>query len=274
MRLAFIGVDRLVVRLLDRLTGSGLDVVGLAGKAPADATIRWPDLDVFPDGAELLLQRKPDVLLVAEGDVDQVRASAGRECLVVGLSDGNPLAVLLQAIIDSEGDEQERARRVSRFLAERQFLDRLAEEMRRASRYSVNLSLAVFVLDGFQAFGERNGQDLAELAFKDFCDIVSRNVRDVDILGRLADDQLAALLPETGRLGALKLADRIRCVVEGYPFPSAELRRVERLKLNGGVSSFPAVAETADDLFEQALEALNASLRAGPNQTRLYKKPA
>ncbi|MHB8780773.1 MAG: GGDEF domain-containing protein [Candidatus Geothermincolia bacterium] len=274
MRLAFVGVDRLVVRLLDRLIGSDLDILGVAGNVPADATIRWPELDVFNDATELLLERTPDVLLVAEGSVRDLQVAAGLECLVLAIGEGGPLAAFLTAVLDSEGEEQERARRVSRFLTERQFQERLAEEMRRASRYSVNLSLGIFVLEGFRSFQERNGNELAELALQDFCDIVSRNVRDVDILGRLGGGRLAVLLPETGRLGALKLADRIRCVVEGYPFPSAELRRVERLRANGGISSFPAVADTADELYEQALEALDASLRVGPNQTRLFKKPA
>ncbi|MDD5666663.1 MAG: diguanylate cyclase, partial [Actinomycetota bacterium] len=72
------------------------------------------------------------------------------------------------------------------------------------------------------------------------------------------------------RLGAMRLAERIRKVIEEYPFPSREKKEVESLTACVGVSSFPANADNDQDLMEKALAALTTAKAAGPNNVRLY----
>ncbi len=150
------------------------------------------------------------------------------------------------------------------------FQHQLGQEVNRARRYSLNVCLLVFEIDDYKGYMDRNGRYMADFILSDMGSIVKRNTREVDTPARCGDNLYAVLLPETRRLGAMRLAERIRKVVEEYPFPSREKKELEELTVCVGVSSFPANAENDQDLMNKALAALTAAKTAGPNNVRLY----
>jgi diguanylate cyclase (GGDEF)-like protein len=150
------------------------------------------------------------------------------------------------------------------------FLQRLHEEISRARRYSLNVCLVFLEIDGFEDYVERNGRFLGDLVISDVGSIIKRNTREVDTAARYQGHTFAVLLPETRRLGAMRLAERIRKVVEEYPFPSREKKEVETLTMSAGVASYPACADSEETLLERALAALAAARAEGPNRVRLY----
>lgn len=150
------------------------------------------------------------------------------------------------------------------------FNQRLDEEMQRARRYSLNLTLLLLQVDDFEGYLERNGRLLADLVLFDMGNIIRRNTREVDIAARNGGERFAVLLPETGRLGGMRLAERIRAVVEEYPFPSRERKEAEYLTVCCGVASFPAHADNREDLLRRVFAALEAARSSGPNNIRLY----
>ncbi len=150
------------------------------------------------------------------------------------------------------------------------FQHQLNQEVSRARRYSLNVCLLFFEIDDYEGYIERNGRYMADFILSDLGNIVLRNTREVDTAARYGENLFAVLLPETRRLGAMRLAERIRKVVEEYPFPSREKKEVENLTACVGVSSFPANADNDLDLMNKALAALTAAKTAGPNNVRLY----
>lgn len=150
------------------------------------------------------------------------------------------------------------------------FLHQVKREVNRARRYSLNVCLLFFEIDDFAGYLERNGRYLGDFVLGDVGNIVRRNTREVDTAAHYGDGLFTVLLPETRRLGAMRLAERIRKVVEEYPFPSRVKKEVARLTVCVGVSSYPANAENDNDLLEKALAALAAAKTAGPNSVRLY----
>ena len=150
------------------------------------------------------------------------------------------------------------------------FQHQLSQEVSRARRYSLNVCLLFFEIDDYEAYIERNGRYLADFILTDVGNIVKRNTREVDTAARYGENLFAVLLPETRRLGAMRLAERIRKVMEEYPFPSREKKEVESLTACVGVSSFPANADNDQDLMNKALAALTAAKAAGSNNVRLY----
>ncbi|WP_287154877.1 sensor domain-containing diguanylate cyclase [Candidatus Solincola tengchongensis] len=150
------------------------------------------------------------------------------------------------------------------------FLQRLHEEISRARRYSLNVCLVFLEIDGFEEYVERNGRFLGDLVISDVGSIIRRNTREVDTAARYQGHTFAVLLPETRRLGAMRLAERIRKVVEEYPFPSREKKEVESLTMSAGVASYPACADSEETLLERALAALAAARTQGPNRVLLY----
>lgn len=150
------------------------------------------------------------------------------------------------------------------------FLSRLAEEVNRARRYSLVVCLVVLELDGFDQYERNNGSALADLALSDLGNAIRKSTREVDVPARIGESRFAVLLPETRRLGAMRLAERLRQVVEDYPFPAQKGREAERLTACVGVASFPASAENDTVLLEKAVLAMEAAQAAGPDQVRLF----
>ncbi|MEW6555005.1 MAG: sensor domain-containing diguanylate cyclase [Actinomycetota bacterium] len=154
------------------------------------------------------------------------------------------------------------------------FQHQLSQEVNRARRYSLNVCLLFFEIDDYEGYIERNGRYMADFILSDLGNIVLRNTREVDTAARYGENLFAVLLPETRRLGAMRLAERIRKVVEEYPFPSREKKEVESLTACVGISSFPANADNDVDLMNKAMAALTAAKAAGPNNVRLYSESA
>jgi len=150
------------------------------------------------------------------------------------------------------------------------FHQRLHEEICRARRYSLNVCLVMLEIDGFEAYVKRNGRFMGEFILSDVGNIIRRNTREVDTAARYEGHLFALLLPETRRLGAVRLAERIRKVMEEYPFPSRERKEVETLTICAGIASYPANASGEQDLVEKAQAALRAAKAEGPNSIRLY----
>jgi hypothetical protein len=122
------------------------------------------------------------------------------------------------------------------------FLSRLAEETDRAQRYQLELGLLVFQLP----VGSRNKpqQWKLEVALRD-C------LRKADIAGRLSEETLAAVLPETGR-GTPAAAERI----------AALLLRAGASTVSTGFACYPADAQSAPQLIQVAIERIT---EAGPS---------
>ncbi len=152
------------------------------------------------------------------------------------------------------------------------FQHQLKQEVSRARRYSLNVCLLFFALDDYDGYVERNGRYMGDFILSDLGNIVLRNTREVDTPARYGENLFAVLLPETRRLGAMRLADRIRKVIEEYPFPSREKKEVEKLTVCVGVSSFPTNADNDQDLLNMAMSALTAARTAGPNNVRLFSE--
>lgn len=150
------------------------------------------------------------------------------------------------------------------------FQHQVRQEMSRARRYSLNVCLVFFEIDDYEGYIKRNGRYMGDFILSDIGNIAKRNTREVDTAARYAENMFAVLLPETRRLGAMRLAERIRKVMDEYPFPSRERKEVERLTVCVGVSSYPANADNEQEIINKALAALTAAKAEGPNNVRLY----
>ncbi len=150
------------------------------------------------------------------------------------------------------------------------FLRRLSEEISRARRYSLNVSLVLMELDDLSGYRERNGRTMAELVLSDLGSLIKRSTREVDVAARYGEDRIAVLLPETRRIGALRLAERLLGIVADYPFPSTMKGETERLTACAGIASYPANAENDRELLFKAMEALERAKKAGPGNFHLY----
>jgi len=268
---------------MDRLVGESLGVTGsLCGEAfdtgrPAQGMIS-EDIEEIRYLKDTGLKRLFTFPMRAEGRIIGIFALGRREeeefdalkmTLLSLLADQAGLAVQISRLY-TELEANVVLDSCSGLYNQHYFHQRLSDEVSRARRYSLNVCLVVMEIDDFDAYMEKNGRFMADLILSDVGNIIKRNTREVDTAARYGEDRFTILLPETRRLGAMRLAERIRKVVEEYPFPSREKREVEKLTVCAGISSFPANAENEGELLEKAFGALAAAQEAGPNNIRLF----
>lgn len=138
---------------------------------------------------------------------------------------------------------------------------RLREEIARARRHGHPLCLLLLDVDHFKLINDRYGHDVGDAVLKELCRVIRANSREETALCRYGGDEIAAVLSETSRSGALVYANRIRNVVSQAPFPHGE-----QVTISIGLGTFSDDAANAEDLFKVADLSLYAAKHAGRNQ--------
>ena len=153
----------------------------------------------------------------------------------------------------------------------RQFEYRLQQEAHRAERYTLTVSLIIFDIDNLEEYNNTCGHMLGNLALSDIASIFNRGAREVDFVARIGGDEFALILPETNRLGALRVADRLRGDVAAYPFPIPDDRTSANLTVSAGISSYPGSADNEQDLLARAYRALELAKSEGTDSVKLWE---
>lgn len=155
-------------------------------------------------------------------------------------------------------------------LVDRRFRAALLKEVRRSRRYEQKTAVALIDVDSFAEINERCGELVGDRLLRELAGLLQQNVRDIDLTGRLGEDEFAVLLPETDRNGALLVAERFRRAVE-RSFAAREGGGAPvRLTVSAGVACFPDDASQPDELLEKAAQALYAAKASGRNAVRPY----
>lgn len=154
----------------------------------------------------------------------------------------------------------------------RQFDSRLRQEVERARRYTLQVSLIIFDIDSLESYNEACGHMMGNLALSDIASILERGTREVDFVARVGGDEFATVLPETNRLGAIRLADRLRAEIAAYPFPVPEDKASANITVSAGVAAFPSSAGDEQELLARCYQALDEAKREGGDNIKLYQE--
>jgi diguanylate cyclase (GGDEF)-like protein/excisionase family DNA binding protein len=150
--------------------------------------------------------------------------------------------------------------------------ERLAEEVLRANRLGLPLSLLLIDIDHFKQFNDRYGHLAGDRALQEFARCLKRAVRRIDLTYRYGGDEFVVLLPQTPRQEAAKVATRIAdlCVARLESIPDAPLD--PRLDVSIGLSTCPDSARTMRELFEQADRAMYAAKHSASRRGVLVER--
>jgi two-component system, cell cycle response regulator len=147
----------------------------------------------------------------------------------------------------------------------RYFLEFLDREMARCARYGRPLALVMFDIDHFKNINDQHGHLTGDYVLKEMAKRLSTRIRRDELLARYGGEEFAAVLPETGRVGALEFGEQLRAIVAREPF------EFEGDKLPVTISVGVAVAEGQQSLDLQSFvkladENLYRAKRGGRNQ--------
>lgn len=138
-------------------------------------------------------------------------------------------------------------------------------ELRRAQRYRQTLSVIFFDLDDFKVVNDRFGHELGDQVLREVSRLLRRSVRDVDVAARFGGEEFAVLLPETGRSGAVAVADRVRNSIIKQTNVRDPHEEPLKLTVSGGIAVYPDDGGELGDLLRQADAALYRAKAAGKN---------
>jgi len=142
-------------------------------------------------------------------------------------------------------------------LNRRAFTERCNAERQRANRNKEPICLFMIDIDHFKGINDTHGHEVGDTALKVLVELVGRDLRSSDALGRIGGEEFALVLPETELEGAVILAERIRERIENNKMDLADGETLS-MTISGGLTvwqdemTYEAVLKVADDHLYKA----------------------
>ena len=156
-------------------------------------------------------------------------------------------------------------------LYSRGFLDTILDrEIARSRRHSTELSLIFFDIDNFKNVNDTYGHAAGDRCLTGVANIISKAVRTEDTAVRYGGEEIVLILPQTGKMYALAIGERIRRQVEQEGFSGKG--GLFYVTMSGGLVSFPMDGNDAAELLEHADQAMYMAKGSGKNTIVPYSR--
>jgi len=142
------------------------------------------------------------------------------------------------------------------------------EEWQRAARFHHPFSCLMFDVDNFKSINDTLGHAIGDEVLKAIAKILEKLLRKTDYVGRIGGEEFLLLAPETDRLQAITLAERIRIGIQNAEIPGIIDRKIT---VSIGIAGLHR--ETSiEQMIQHADQALYAAKESGRNRSILYQE--
>ncbi len=139
------------------------------------------------------------------------------------------------------------------------FTQRMEEEVARAGRYNLPLSLLLLDVDKFKEFNDTFGHPAGDEVLKQVASLLQQHARPSDLVARVGGEEFAVILSSTPAQGAFIFAERVRRGIE------SALWTKRRITVSIGVAELSATNSDSASLVEATDQALYQAKRNGRN---------
>ena len=156
-------------------------------------------------------------------------------------------------------------------LSRRAFNEQMSRAAALSLRHHHDLSCIVWDLDHFKSINDTYGHASGDTVLLNTVKTCLSHLRDTDYIGRMGGEEFAALLPNTNRVGALDVAEKLRCAIEKLRFVFG--KKETSVTASFGVVSLNPSNRDYKTMLSHADEALYEAKSAGRNQCAVWKDP-
>ncbi len=154
----------------------------------------------------------------------------------------------------------------------RYFNEKFAEEMYRARRFDLSLSLLIIDIDWFKQINDTYGHQLGDWALQEVSRVIRSCLRQTDVPCRFGGDEIVLMLPRTTTDEAKLIAARLQQHITSITLPDRYTDgKAVHLSISQGLSTFPQDGDSAEALFEKADKALYTVKQHGRGQYAAYR---
>ena len=146
----------------------------------------------------------------------------------------------------------------------RAFLETLEREFNRSQRYNRPLSLIIFDIDHFKHVNDNYGHLTGDYVLKHMSKIIKNSVRSEEFLARYGGEEFTIIMPESTRMAAINLGEKIRALVESSTFHFEG--KIIPITISVGVSTLTPSIFTPMELISIADKKLYQAKATGRNR--------
>lgn len=148
----------------------------------------------------------------------------------------------------------------------RYFKEILQQELNRARRYNLNVSVVMIDIDHFKHYNDTNGHPAGDQILKSIGGLLKENIRNIDLAARYGGEEFSLVLVETDKAAARIVAEKIRKLIETQSFIYEENQPKGKITISMGVAMFPEDGSQYDSLIKVADQRLYRAKQAGRNK--------
>lgn len=150
----------------------------------------------------------------------------------------------------------------------RLFLDRLEQEVKRANRSSLPLSILFMDLDGFKEVNDSLGHEAGDRLLSDVAERLTDCVREGDTVARLGGDEFTVIL--TGAKEREDVERVAQTIIDALAMPFHIAQQSVQISVSIGITLYPQDASSPDALLEAADQAMYQAKKSDSNRMCFY----
>jgi diguanylate cyclase (GGDEF)-like protein/PAS domain S-box-containing protein len=135
-----------------------------------------------------------------------------------------------------------------------QYINEVLElKVQEAAETKENLCVMMLDIDNFKHVNDRFGHQIGDKVLVTVADLLMKNTRDSDFIGRYGGEEFIVVLPNINRNESIMIAERIRISIQDYDFGVKDLKVTISIGVVQYVDETPnALVNRADMLLYQA----------------------
>jgi len=147
--------------------------------------------------------------------------------------------------------------------------DYITNKIKRNQTQKEMFGLIIVDIDFFKKFNEKFGHTTGDEVLAFVAKQIRTATRDSDVAARFGGEEFCVVTTKVNQNGLRGVMERIRGLVEKEPFFSST-HGLLNVTVSVGGAIYPTHAETADDLFSNADQALYVSKKNGRNKVSMF----